>query len=198
MPRAARMWNSGLMKNGIVRFAALYGFNVVVLLLIGIVFSRVSVGLHALWAAVILTLAALFVKPALRAAFGRSAAKSAADRTRVGEKTVQYALVYVVELIIWVLTVWLSAVRASGFWAFALPPLILLIGWVIYDRIDDRLHAKASEVYDSVSATLRQAQGRKRGDATASVPDSPATAEARQELNDGLTPEQRRMLDELG
>ncbi|MFK4853045.1 hypothetical protein ACI3KT_15515 [Microbacterium sp. ZW T6_19] len=183
------------MKNGIVRFAALYVFNVVVLLLIGIVFSRVSVGLHALWAAVILTLAALFVKPALRAAFARSAAKSAADRTRVGEKTVQYALIYVVELIIWVLTVWLSAVRASGFWAFALPPLILLIGWVIYDRIDDRLHAKASEVYDSVSARISR-----KSDAAASSPasGSPATAEARRELNDGLTAEQRRMLDELG
>jgi len=188
------------MKNGIVRFAALYVFNVVVLLLIGLLSSRVSVGIHALWAAVILTLAALFVKPVLRGAFAKSAANSAADRTKVGEKTVQYALVYVVELIIWVLTVWLSGVRASGFWGFALPPLILLFGWMIYDQLDDRLRAKASEVYDTVSATLRRAQGPNSGDAAASAPapDSPATAEARQELNDGLTAEQRRMLDELG
>ncbi|MFF5625735.1 phage holin family protein [Microbacterium sp. LWH10-1.2] len=183
------------MKNGIVRFAALYVFNVAVLLLIGLLFSGVRVGFNALWAAVILTLAALFVKPVLGSAFRKSAAKSSASRTKVGEKTVQYALVYVVELIVWVLTVWLSGVRASGFWAFVLPPLILLFGWMIYDQFDDRLRAKAGEVYDTVSAKIS-----KRPDAAASAPtpDSPATTEARQELNDGLTPEQRRMLDELG
>lgn len=189
------MWNSGRMKNGIVRFAALYVFNVAVLLVIGLLSSRVSVGIHALWAAVILTLAALFVKPVLSAAFKKSAARSAADRTRIGEKTVQYALVYVVELIVWILTVWLSGVRASGFWGFALPPLILLFGWMIYDQLDDRLRATASEVYDTVSAKISR-----KSDATASAPapDSAATAEGRQELNDGLTAEQRRMLDELG
>ena len=70
------------MKNGIVRFAALYVFNVVVLLLIGLLLPGVSVGLNALWASVILTLAALFVKPLLSGAFRKSAAKSAADRTK--------------------------------------------------------------------------------------------------------------------
>ncbi|WP_217183092.1 hypothetical protein [Streptomyces sp. AC495_CC817] len=188
------------MKNGIVRFAALYVFNVAVLLLIDILWSNVSVGFHVIWASVILTLATLFLKPALSAAFTKSAARSAADRTRVGEKVVQYALVYVVELIIWVLTVWLSGVRASGFWAYVLPPLILLVAWVIYDLFDDRLRAKASEVYDSVQARVSG-----RSDAAASrpspgtaAPESRATADARQELNDGLTPEQRRMFDELG
>lgn len=182
------------MKNGIVRFAALYVFNVAVLLLIGLLFSSVSVGWHALWASVILTLAALFVKPTLGAAFRRSAAKSAADRTKAGEKVVQYVLVYLVELIVWVLTVWLSGVRASGFWGFALPPLILLFGWMIYDQLDDRMRAKASQVYDAVQAKVSS-----RGAKPATpAPDSPATAEAREELRDGLTAEQRRMLDELG
>ena len=102
------------MKNGIVRFAALYVFNVAVLLLIGLLSAGVSVGFHALWAAVILTLAALFVKPLLTGAFRKAAAKSAADRTKTGEKVVQYVLVYLVELIIWVAVVWLSGVRASG------------------------------------------------------------------------------------
>ncbi|MBO9626582.1 MAG: hypothetical protein J7484_09435 [Microbacterium sp.] len=183
------------MKNGIVRFAALYVFNVALLLLIGLLFRTVTVGLNALWASVILTLAALFVKPALSAAFKRSAARSASERTRVGEKVVQYALVYVVELIIWVGTVLLSGVGARGFSGFALPPLILLVGWVIYDQIDDRLRAKASEVYDSVHSRLSK---REDAPASAPAPDSPATAAGRQELNDGLTPEQRRMFDELG
>ena len=185
------------MKNGIVRFAALYVFNVAVLLLIGLLSAGVSVGFHALWAAVVLTLAALFVKPLLTGAFRKAAAKSAADRTKTGEKVVQYVLVYLVELLIWVAVVWLSGVRASGFWSYALPPLFLLFGWMIYDQVDDRLRAKASELYDAVQGRV---SGKKSAPAAAAPgsPAAPATAEARTELHDGLTAEQRRMLDELG
>lgn len=185
------------MKNGIVRFAALYVFNVAVLLLIGLLFPGVSVGWNVIWAAVVLTLAALFVKPLLGAAFRKSAAKSAAERTKAGEKVVQYVLVYLVELIVWVLTVWLSGVRASGFWAFVLPPLFLLFGWMIYDQVDDKLRAKAAELYDAVEGKV----GSRRTKPTAAAPatpEAPETATARAELADGLTPEQRRMLDELG
>jgi len=185
------------MKNGIVRFAALYVFNVAVLLLIGLLLPGVSVGLNALWASVILTLAALFVKPLLAGAFRRSAAKSASERTRTGEKIVQYVLVYLVELIIWVLTVWLSGVRASGFWAFVLPPLALLFGWMIYDQIDDRMRAKAGEIYDSVQARVKSG-AKSPSSAPAAPPESTETRAARDELSDGLTAEQRRMLDELG
>ncbi|MGH8954322.1 MAG: hypothetical protein ACRDVF_04850 [Microbacterium sp.] len=184
------------MKNGIVRFAALYVFNVAVLLLIGLLSSGVSVGFTALWAAVILTLAALFLKPLLTAAFRNAAAKSAADRTRTGEKVVQYVLVYLVELLIWVAVVWLSGVRASGFWSYALPPLFLLFGWMIYDQVDDRLRAKAGELYDAVQGKVSR---RKPAPAASTpAPETTAAAEAREELHDGLTPEQRRMLDELG
>jgi hypothetical protein len=181
------------MKNGIVRFASLYVFNVAVLLLIGLLLRGVSVGWNALWAAIILTLAALFVKPTLRAAFRRSAAKSAAERSKTGEKVVQYALVYLVELIVWALTVWLSGVRASSIWGYLIPPLLLLFGWMIYDQIDDRLRAKAGEVYDTVHARIR---GESK---TAPSPgaENPQTAAGRAELSDGLTPEQRRMLDDL-
>lgn len=184
------------MKNGIVRFAALYVFNVAALFLIGLVLPNVSVGVHALWAAVVLTLVALLVKPTLGAAFRRSVSKSSAERTKTGEKVVQYALVYVVELIVWVLTVWLSGVRASGFWGFALPPLLLLVGWVIYDQVDDRMRAKAGEIYDSVQARLGRRSSTPTAAATAE--ETPPTAAAREELKDGLTAEQRRMLDELG
>lgn len=184
------------MKNGIVRFGSLYVFNVAVLLLIGLLLRGVAVGWNALWAAIILTLAALFVKPLLRSAFRRSAAKSAADRTRTGEKVVQYVLVYLVELIVWVLTVWLSGVRTSSIWGYVIPPMILLLGWVIYDRIDDRLHVKAAQVYDAVQA--RVGRGSRNPAASAPEPEAPTTTAARAELTDGLTPEQRRMFDELG
>lgn len=180
------------MKNGIVRFVSLYAFNVVVLLLIGLLPS-VRVGLHALWAGVILTLAALFLKPALAGAFRKRAARSAGERTRAGEKVVQYALVYLVELIIWVLTVWLSGVSVRGFfWGYVLPPLALLIGWVIYDQIDDRVRAKAGQLYDGVRTKVRG------GAAPTQAPESAQTRAGRAELDDGLTAEQRRMLDDLG
>ena len=189
------------MKNGIIRFASLYVFNVAVLLVIGLVLPTVRVGWHALWASLVLTLGALFIKPTLTRLFRRSAAKSSAERTRIGEKVVQYVLVYVVELIIWVLTVWLSAVSVRGFfWGYLLPPLLLLIGWVIYDLVDDRLRAKTGELYDTVGSKLRGRSGSSPvADTTASdtAADTAATRSGREELKDGLTPEQRRMLDDL-
>ena len=45
------------MKKAIVRFGSLYVFNVVVLLLIGLLLRGVSVGWHAFWAAIILIIA---------------------------------------------------------------------------------------------------------------------------------------------
>lgn len=148
------MCESGRMKNGIVRFAALCVFNVVVLLLIGWLSPGVSVGVNALWASVILTLAALFLKPLLTRVLRGMAARSAADRTRAGEKVVQYVLVYLVELIVWVAVVWFSGVRAHGFWSYVLPPLFLLLGWVVYDLVDDRLRAKTGELYDVVRSKI--------------------------------------------
>jgi hypothetical protein len=186
------------MRNGIVRFAALYVFNVAVLLIIGVILPTVYVGWHALWASVVLTLAALFIKPTLKAAFRKSAAKSATERTKVGEKTVQYALVYVVELIIWTLTVWLSGVDVSGFfWGYVLPPLLLLIGWVIYDQVDDGMRRRAGDVYDRVTRRGVAKNVPAEAPAAASPADSAGTRDAAAEASDGLTPEQRRMLDEL-
>jgi hypothetical protein len=188
------------MKNWVVRAVSLYAFNVVVLLLIGLLMSSVSVGWNALWAAVILTLATLALKPALLRMFRGAASKSAQTRTRVGEKLVQYVLVFVVELIVWVLTVLLSGVDVHGwFWGYVLPPLYLLLAWVIYDLVDDRIEARAGAVIDTVQSKVRGGRPSTTGspDATASEPPTAATSAARSELDDGLTPEQRRMLDEL-
>ncbi len=183
------------MKTWLVRALSLYVFNVAVLLLIGLLMRSVSVGWNALWASVILTLSTLALKPLLLRMFRGAAAKSAGTRTKIGEKVVQYALVFVVELIIWILTVIFSGVDVNGwFWGYALPPVYLLIAWVIYDQIDDRIEAKTGEVIGSVSSKIS------RKDAAASA-SSPAPSRdskvGRDELNDGLTPEQRRMLDEL-
>lgn len=185
------------MKNWLIRAVSLYVFNVVVLLLIGLLMRSVAVGWHALWAAVILTLATLALKPTLLKAFRGAAAKSTGSRTKIGEKVVQYVLVFVVELIVWVLTVLLSGVNVSGwFWGYVLPPLYLLLAWVIYDQIDDRIEAKTGEVIGSVSARVGRRDAKVSAPSSSPSP-SPAAKAGRDELNDGLTPEQRRMLDEL-
>ena len=194
------MCDAGRMRNAIVRFGALYVFNTVVLLLVGLLLPSVRVGWRALWAAVVLTAAALLIKPLLSKAFRKGAARSASERTRTGEKLVQYGSVFVVELIIWVLTVVFSGVQVRGFfWGWVLPPVLLLIGWMIYDRIDDRLHAKAGQLYDAASSKLTGKQSSSTTPATAAdAPESPATRAGRAEIaDDGLTPEQRRMLDDL-
>jgi hypothetical protein len=181
------------MRKWIVRFVSLYVFDVVVLLLMGLL-PGVRVGWAVLWASVILTAATLWLKPLISRMFRGMAAKSASQRTKAGEKLVQFGLVFVVELIIWILVVWLSGVRVSGFfWGWILPPIALLIAWIIYDAVDDRIEGRADAVYAKATG------GTVRTD-TASSPAVPSATEqaGRRELQDGLTDEQRRMLDELG
>ncbi len=176
------------MKTWVVRFVSLYLFNVVVLLLIGLI-PGVGVGWAAFWAAIILTAGTIWLKPLVTRWFQGMAAKSAGQRTKVGEKLVQFGLVFVVELIVWVLVVLLSGVRVTGwFWGWILPPIALLIAWIIYDAVDDKVEAKAGEVYDKALGGRNE---------TPAVPPSPQARAAQEELKDGLTAEQRRMLDEL-
>ncbi|MBN9178631.1 MAG: hypothetical protein J0I43_14870 [Microbacterium sp.] len=184
------------MKAWIVRFVSLYVFNVVVLLLIGLL-TPAHVGWAVIWASVILTLAELFVKPLLQGMFRRSAAKSAGERTRAGEALVQGLIVLAVAAIIWVITLLLTGVNARGswFWAYVLPPVIIAIGCFVYSKIDDRVEAKTAGYYDRAEAGIRGTN--RAGGGVAST--APATgAAARTELDDGLTPEQRKMLDDLG
>ncbi len=182
------------MKTWIVRFVSLYVFNVVVLLVIGLL-TPAHVGWAVLWASVILTLAELFVKPLLQGAFTKSAAKSAGERTRIGEALVQALIVLAVAAIIWVITLLLTGVNARGswFWAYVLPPIIIAIGWVVYARIDDRIEAKTGTYYDRATAGLRGGRG---GDA--GIPSTTAAPTVASAPDDGLTPEQRKMLDDLG
>lgn len=183
------------MKAWIVRFVSLYVFNVVVLLVMGWIVPGVAVGWAAFWAAILLTAATIWLKPVIKKAFTGAAAKSAGQRTRAGEWLVQVALVFLVELIIWIGVVLLSGVSVRGwFWGWVLPPIALLIAWAIYAAIDDKIETRAGAVYD------RARGGRSAADAAAprpAVPPSPATEAGRRELKDGLTDEQRRMLDEL-
>jgi hypothetical protein len=188
------------MKKWIVRFVSLLVFNIVVLLVIGFL-TPARVGWSALWAGVVLTAISIWIKPAVHSWFRSMAAKSANQRTKAGEKVVEFLLAFAVAFLVWMVTVWLSGVSIGGgifgaFWGYVLPPLILLVGWAIYDAIDDRVEAHAGALYDRASGGRRETTT----DASSpAVPQNPeAAAAGRRELNDGLTDEQRRMLDELG
>ena len=188
------------MRKWIVRFGSLLIFNVAVLLVIGWL-TPAQVGWSALWAGVILTALTIWIKPAVHNWFRSMAAKSVGRRTRAGEKVVEFLLAFAVAFLVWMVTVWLSGVSIGGgffgaFWGYVLPPVILLIGWAIYDAIDDRVEAHAGALYDKASGGRATTAGT---DASApAIPPSPEATAARRELQDGLTEEQRRMLDELG
>lgn len=176
------------MRNGIIRFGSLLVFNAAVLLLIGF-FTPARVGLGALWAALVMTVLVLFVKPLVTRWFQSMAAKSRDERTGVGEGLVQLFLVLAVAWVVWVLTVIFSGVSTAGswLWAYVLPPIIIAIGWAVYAKIVDRIEARAGKIYDRID---------QRTDRAPSAPSATADA-ARAEANDGLTAEQRKLLDEL-
>lgn len=181
------------MKKWVVRFLSLLVFDIVVLLVIGWL-TPARVGWSALWAGIILTAATIWIKPLIHRMFSGMAATSASSRTKLGEKVVQGALVFVVALIVWILTVVLSGVTVGGwFWGYVLPPVILLIGWAVYDAIDDRVEGHAGALYDRATGS----RATEAGTTTTTLTTAQAAA-ARAELQDGLTAEQRRMLDDLG
>ena len=183
------------MKKWIVRFGALYVFNLVVLLVIGLLRS-VNVGWGALWAAVILTIASVWVKPLITKAFANRSAKSAGQRGKNTQTLVRWGTVFLVELIVWVIVVIFSGVSVNNwFWGYLLPPIIFLIGWAIYAAIEDRVEAKADALYDQAHAGITKASATDA--APAENPSAPTQA-TRAELHDGLTDEQRRMFDDLG
>lgn len=185
------------MKTWIVRFVALYVFNVIVLLLIGALLPSVRVGWSALWASVILTIATLWVTPAVRRVLDRATGETRRRVPRASAKAIEYATTFVVALIVWLLVTFLSGVSARGFIGFVVPPLALLLAWIVYDVVDDRFERTTGDLVDRATGG-RLSPG---GTASPSTATDTVAGAARdlgsREIADGLTPEQRRMLDEL-
>lgn len=189
------------MKKWVVRFGSLLVFNVVVLLVIGWL-SPARVGWAALWAGVVLTAIVIWIKPLVTRLFASLAARSASRRTKAGEKIVEFLLALAVALLVWIATVLLTGVSIGGgilgvFWGWVIPPVVLLVGWAIWDAIDDRVEARAGALYDRATGA-RSTTTDAAASPSPAVPSSPEAAAGRRDLRDGLTDEQRRLLDELG
>jgi hypothetical protein len=197
------------MKKWVVRFLSLLVFNILVLLIVGWL-TPARVGWAALWAGIVLTALVIWIKPLVEKWFRSMAAKSAGRRTKAGEKLVEILLALAVAFLVWIATVLFTGVSIGGgifgaFWGYVLPPVILLIGWTIYGAIDDRIESHAGALYDratgrkTTAAKLDERRSPAAGtDASAPAVPRPEASAARSELHDGLTDEQRRMLDELG
>ncbi|WP_426324152.1 hypothetical protein [Microbacterium sp. E-13] len=191
------------MKKWVVRFLSLLAFNIVVLLVVGWL-TPARVGWAALWAGIVLTALVIWIKPLVEKWFRGMAAKSAHRRTRAGEKLVEFFLAFAVAFVVWIAVVVFTGVSIGGgifgaFWGWVLPPVILLIGWAIYDTIDDRVENHAGALYDKATGTSGGAAASPApsvGGPRDTLPGG-ATAAGRRERYDGLTEEQRRMLDEL-
>ncbi|GAA5095047.1 hypothetical protein GCM10025760_26790 [Microbacterium yannicii] len=189
-----------------MRFASLLVFNVVVLLVVGWL-TPARVGWAALWAGIVLTALVIWIKPLVEKWFRSMAAKSAGQRTKAGEKLVEFFLAFAVALLVWIATVLFTGVSIGGgifgaFWGWVLPPVFLLIGWAIYDAIDDKVEGHAGTLYDRATGTKTVTDAATSAPASTSTrdtsPGAAAPATGRRQRDDGLTDEQRRMLDELG
>ena len=194
------------MKKWVVRFVSLLVFNIVVLLVVGWL-TPARVGWAALWAGIVLTAIVIWIKPLVEKWFRSMAAKSAHQRTRAGEKLVEFLLAFAVALLVWIATVVFTGVSIGGgifgaFWGWVLPPVILIVGWAIYGAIVDRVESHAGALYDRATggqAKKTDAASPADADPLGTYPGSaPSPGSERRTRDDGLTDEQRRMLDELG
>ena len=194
------------MKKWVVRFASLLVFNILVLLVVGWL-TPARVGWAAVWAGIVLTALVIWIKPLVEKWFRSMASKSSGQRTRAGEKLVEFFLAFAVAFLVWIATVVFTGVSIGGgifgaFWGWVLPPVILLIGWAIYGAIDDKVEGHAGTLYDRATGTKTVTDAATSAPASTSArdtsPGAAAPAAGRRQRDDGLTDEQRRMLDELG
>lgn len=138
------------MRKWVIRFGALFVFDYIVLIAMGLAMPRVQVGpIPALWAAFLLAAATLWIKPVVGRLFSKMAADETGERSRFVSWLVRSLVVFAVAFVIWLIVVALSAVNVAGWlWGYVWPPVVLLVVWWIYDAIDDRFEARAAKVYD--------------------------------------------------
>lgn len=144
------------MKRWVVRLGTAFVFNIVVLLLIVWLVGPVHGKWSVLWGSVVFTLATLFLKPFFQRFFTAQGERLRDHNAAwLKGKLLTYVVAYVVALVIWILTVAFSGIDVTGFfWGWVAPPLFVLIGWIVYDQVDDALEARAGRLYDAAQQRL--------------------------------------------
>lgn len=136
------------MRAWLIRFLGLYLFDLLVLVVLGWLVPNVQVGFAALWAAFILALVTMWVKPLVHAIVSKMASRPAGTRSKLAEKLVQYLIVFVVALVVWAIVVAFTGVAVQGwFWGWVIPPVALLIAWAIYDVTDDSIDRRMTSAF---------------------------------------------------
>lgn len=139
-----------------MRIGTLFVFNLAVLALTVTLMPRVhATFLSYFWASLFLTIATVWIRPALTALARSQADKRTADRNRIVRWLVSGLAVFLVALGVWALTVYLTGVSVDGWvWGYLYPPIALLIGWFIWDVARDQLEERAARLYDSADRRL--------------------------------------------
>lgn len=147
------------MKRWVVRVGTAFVFNILVLLVVVWLVSAVHGSWSVLWASLVFTLATLFLKPFFHRFFLAQGERLRDNKAAwLKGKVLTYLVSYVVALVIWILTVVFSGIHVTGlFWGWVAPPIIVLVGWIVYDQLDDVLEARAGDLYD---AAQRRASGK--------------------------------------
>lgn len=142
------------MRKWVIRLGALYVFDYIVIVVMGMAMPRVDVGpIKALWAALLLAVGTIWIKPLVRSLFDKLARDDTGQRSRFVGWLVRSVVVFGVAFVIWYLVVWLSAIDVEGYvWGYVWPPVVLLVEWWLYDAISDRFEAQAAKVYDKAFA----------------------------------------------
>lgn len=142
-------------RNWVIRLVSLYIFSFAAFLVMGLVNYSFRIGFFQLfWAALIFTLATIFVKPVVSAFAQKTAEGLKQGKTSTASRVIEYLAVYVVAVVIWMLVSWLTRLHNAHWWDFFIAPLFLLVAWFIYDMVDEAIQRTVAKGYDAAARKL--------------------------------------------
>ncbi len=142
-------------RNWVIRLVSLYVFSYVAFIVMGLFNSSFRVGLfHAFWAALIFTLATVFVKPIVSSFAQKTAEGLKQGKTSTVGRIIEYVAVYVVALVIWWIVAAFTAAENTHWWSMFVAPLFLMVAWIIYDIVDESIERTVAKGYDAAARKL--------------------------------------------
>lgn len=142
-------------RNWVIRLVSLYIFSFVAFLLMGLIMPAFRIGFwHTFWAALIFTLATVFVKPIVSSFAQKTADGLKQGKTSTVGRIIEYVAVYIVAVVIWIIVTMLTSLHSTGFWSFLIAPLFLWVAWIVYDIVDESIERTVAKGYDAAARKL--------------------------------------------